>query len=62
MTFGPTDRAVKLRHSLTPEDVEAIVDALEVDELAIVTLWGRTHVDIERITAALCGGCEEDYR
>ena len=68
MTYGPTDRAVKLRHSLTPDDVERIVDALDVDGLAVCAWdpWadgsGHAVASIERIKAALCGGSEEDYR
>ena len=62
MTFGPTDRAVKLTHRLTPDDVERILDALMVDDLVIVTIDGHNYATPARITAALCGGCEEDYR
>lgn len=61
MTYGPTDRAVRITHLLTPADVERILDALMVDDLVIVTAEGHHHATTARITAALCGGTEQDY-
>ena len=58
---GP-DRAVRLTHRLTPDDVERIVDALEVDGLTIEHQYGLNTASLARITAALCGGDEEDYQ
>jgi hypothetical protein len=61
MTARP-DLAVRIDHRLTPADVERIVDALEVDGLEILPA-GQSHTaSLARITAALCGGSEEDYR
>lgn len=63
MTYGPTDRAVKVTHLLTPDDVERIVDALAVDGLRVCDkdVWW-SPVNDYRIKAALCGGTESDYR
>jgi hypothetical protein len=59
------DLSVRLTHRLTPDDVERIVEALEVDGLEIyqdTDGWTPGPASIERIKAALCGGSEEDYR
>ena len=56
------DMAVRLTHRLTPDDVERIVDALEVDGLFVgIACEYGDPASIARITAALCGGSEQDY-
>lgn len=56
------DLSVRLTHRLTPDDVERIVDALEVDGIQLICDGGMRDASLARITAALCGGSEEDYR
>ena len=56
------DRAVRVTHRLTPMDVVVIVDALEVDGIQLICDGGMRDASLARITAALCGGTEEDYR
>ena len=73
MTSPWRNKPMTVKHTLTPMDVELIIDWLNDNGLYIVEQWvaeraadntddDDVYASNPQIIAALCGGSEEDYR